>query len=220
MKSIFSLVFVLSVLSLNAQPPEGGFQRGGQGERPEQGNNPQGQRPNRFDPYKMAGIVYHDLTEVIEKLKIKKDKTLKAKVEEAIINHNKRLKEISLANKANFDTLGVYMRNTSRKLLLEGGSREQVQEVRASVREKIKPVRDTVMEEERKLNTTITALLDEKQTKRWRNYIKEFKAKLRPQRPGGGAGNRNGQGNFQRGGNQQRSGSQGGGQGFGGGGPR
>ena len=216
----FILIFsFVTSLSLYAQRPDGGggFQRGNQGDRPIQGGEPQGQRLGKFDPYKSAGIVYLDVETVIKKLKIKNEKELKQNVEAVILDYNKRLKEISLENKTNFDTLNVYMNNTLKLLMLNGEDSNKMQEVRASVRDKIKPVRQMVMEEERHLNKSVTSLLDEKQLKRWKNYIKEFKTSSRPQRNGGQRPNGNTQGNFQRGLNQQGYGSQGG-QGFSGGG--
>ncbi|RED49425.1 hypothetical protein [Seonamhaeicola aphaedonensis] len=217
MKYFLILFSCFISLSLYAQKPDGGvgFQRGSQSVGPAQGDGFQGQRPTKFDPYKSAGIVYHDVGSVIKKLKIKNDKELKQSVEKVISDYNDRLKEISLENKTNFDTLNIYMNSTIKLLMLNGGDTNKMQEVRTSVRDKIKPVRQMVMNEERNLHKTVTGLLDEKQLKRWKNYMKEFKTSSRPQRNGEQRPSGNSPGNFQRGLNQQGAGSQGR-QGFGG----
>lgn len=206
---------------MNAQRPNAGgsFQRSTQGGMPMQGNRPDRLKPVKFDAYRAAGIVYHDIDDVLKRLKIKKDKTLQANVEQAILTYHHRLEEIGLINKDNFDTLNVYM-NTVARPMQQGENLDEIQETRAEVRAKIRPVRRSVMQEEKKLNESMTALLDQKQLKRWENYLKEFKASLTPERKRENISNRNNTGNFQRNFNQHNGQRLQGNQVFGGGGQR
>lgn len=205
MKHILLLFCLLASVSLNAQRGGGGgASQRGQGDASSQGGrNSQDRTPVKFDAANAAGMVYYDTDQVIKKLKIKKNNQLLLNVKKAISNYHHKLNEIGLANKDNFDSLNVYM-NDIMKALQVGGDRSRMQDIRFSVREKLRPVRRSVMQEDIKLNETITALLDEKQLKRWNNYQNEIKAKLNPER--GNSQIRGNSGNNRQGGAQRMQG--------------
>ena len=210
MKNILLILSVFSFSLTYAQ--RGGGQGGGAmgGQNRVGGQQQQRQERPKFNASKIAGVFNYDIDQTINKIKIKKkNKALITGVGSEISKYNTAINEIALLNKENFDTLNVYM-NDVMKTLQVSGDRSKMKAIRGSVREKLQPVRLSVMQEETKLNESLTMLLDENQLRRWKNYQKEIKAELNP----GRANNQmrgNNTGNRQRGGGQGMQGGAGGG---------
>jgi hypothetical protein len=210
MKNILLILSVFSFSLTYAQ--RGGGQGGGAMGGQNRGGGQQQQRQERpkFNASKIAGVFNYDIDQAINKIKIKKkNKALITGVGSEISKYNTAINEIALLNKENFDTLNVYM-NDVMKSLQVSGDRSKMKAIRGSVREKLQPVRLSVMQEETKLNESLTMLLDENQLRRWKQHQKEIKAELSP----GRANNQmrgNNTGNRQRGGGQGMQGGAGGG---------
>ncbi|GAA3640521.1 hypothetical protein [Flavivirga jejuensis] len=210
MRTLLLLICTLSFSITYSQPPGGGG-----GQRGSRGGQMQ-ERPQReveeFDASKMAGIFAYDDATVIKKLKLKKkNEELILNVRKAIANYNRKVQEIGLLNKDNFDTLNVHMnaimkasmasrgqdRGNQRIGDSNDGESDIMSKARALAKEKIKPAREAVKKEAQKLNKTLEAILNEKQYVRWAKYEEAVKEALKPKQ----ASNQT---------NQMRSGGQGG----------
>lgn len=217
---ILLIVFsVLNFSSLFAQPGGGGGgqmggQRGGGGMQGGQ----QRERPEmlEFNAAEVAGIFNYDASEAIKKIKIK-NKDLQQNVKKAIVNYNNKINDIALLNKDNFDTLNVYVNNLMKsRSKNRGQNRESSDNARGKdsdrsndrelINQKTNPARIGVLTAEKKLNTELEALLDEKQYDKWLKYQKKIKDDLNPKqnenqnRSSGGRGSGGGQGGASRGG--------------------
>ncbi|TBN06668.1 hypothetical protein EYD45_01940 [Hyunsoonleella flava] len=213
MKTFLTFLFTSFVFVFYAQPPARG-----QGGGPPQGGQGMQREMPKFDAYKTAGIFNYDIPEVLKKLKIKKDKDLTLQVEQALLNYNSKIDELRLRNQKDFDTLNVYinaiistefknrMENRQQGRQFGGGEASPMRNAIKFSREKIRPVRQQVMQEEKKLNVKLKSILNEKQNIKWLKYQKSIKNKLNPRRqsnnqnPNNQNGRNGRQGRFQQGG--------------------
>lgn len=199
MRVLLLLISIASFNFTNAQFGGGGGNRQG-------GLNQGGQQRERpsvreFKASEVAGILNYDASEVIKKVKIK-DNALQLHVKKAIVNYNTEINKIALLNKANFDTLNVYV-NALIKFRANNRGKESNgirNNSRELIREKINPVRVEVQKVEKKLNKELELLLDEKQFNKWFKYQKQIKDDLKPNR------NENQNSNARGGGNRQSDG--------------
>lgn len=210
MKTLLTFLFTSFVFVFYAQPPgrgQGGPPMGGQGMQRE---------IPKFDAYKSAGIFDYDIPEVVKKLKIKKDKNLTLQVKQALQNYNSKMDELRLLNYRVFDTLNVYMNiiitsefknrmeNRQQGRQFGGGEESPMRNAMQFTRERIRPVRRQVTQEEKQLNVKLDSILNEKQNAKWLKYQKRIKDELNPRRQSrnqNGQNGRNGrQGRFQQGG--------------------
>lgn len=200
MRVFLLLICTLSFSITYSQPPGGGGggQRGGG-----QGGGQMEERPEReveaFDASKMAGIFAYDDAIVIKKIKLKKkDKELTLDVRKAIDNYNRNVQEIGLLNKDNFDTLNVYVNAVMKASMANrgqnrgsqqmgggnddarGGEDDPMRNAMELAKEKMEPAREAIKEEENKLNTTLEAILSEKQYGKWLKYQEDVKESLKP----------------------------------------
>lgn len=234
MRIFLLLLCALSFNVTEAQRGGGGMggsrQGGGMGQSG--GMQERKERP-KYNASQVAGIFSYDDNEAIKKIKVK-DEALTLNVRKAINEYNTNIQEIALLNKDNFDTLNVFM-NTIMKSAMSsrrgqgqqnsgggmqrGGSmqagndsqsddsRDIMRNAMELSREKIRPVKQAVKQEEEKLNTKLKALLNEKQYKKWLKYQDDIKEDMQPEKPsnnnqggqrqnqgGGGMGGRGGGG--------------------------
>ncbi|WP_147676268.1 hypothetical protein [Algibacter pacificus] len=210
MKTLLVLFCVLSFSVLQAQPGGGGGRPGGG--PPGSSGMGDGERPEmvEFNAAKVAGIFNYDDDDAIKKLKIKKNEAeLRLTVRKAIENYNKKVNDIALLNKDNFDTLNVYV-NAKMKAMqasrresgfrMESGERftDSQDPDRALIQSKIDPAKTEVKAAEAKLNKDLEAVLSEKQYAKWMKYQAFIKEEQNPQPKS----NRNGNSGMSRGGRQ------------------
>ena len=172
MKKLFFIAALLLSISFYAQPPEGG------GRRPTQGQNQQGEEREvrKFKASDAAGIFYYEIEKVVKKVKIKDD-VLKAKISKFIKNYNHKIREISFLNSVNFSDLDVIVNSKSLRKNEEGRA-----EMRKNIDKIIRPVRDSIHENEIDLNQNFESVLSEKQLKKWLKLQKRIKESLQPKK--------------------------------------
>lgn len=173
MKKLFFIATLLLSISFYAQR-----QGGGGGGRPSQGQNQQGEEREvkKFKASDAAGIFYYETEKVIKRVKIK-DAVLKAKVSKLIKNYNHKIREISFLNSVKFSDLDVIV--NSRSL---GNDEEGKIELRKNIDKIIRPIRDSIHENEIDLNQNLESVLSEKQLKKWLKFQKTTKESLQPKR--------------------------------------
>jgi hypothetical protein len=181
MKKVFFIVVLLFSIGISAQPPGGG------GGRSQQNQNRQGGEEREIKKFKasdVAGIFYYDTEKVVKKLKVKKEEK-QSLITKALRNYNFKIKEILFLNSEKFSDLDVLVNS-----MPKGKDNDARLELREKVEEIIRPIRDSVHENEKELNLILKDLLSEKQFKKWLKYQKNKKESLKPKR----SENRNTQG--------------------------
>jgi len=181
MKKVFFIAVLVLSIGLNAQPPGGG------GGRSQQNQNRQGGEKREIKKFKasdVAGIFYYDTEKVVKKLKVKKEEK-QSLITKALRNYNFKIKEILFLNSEKFSDLDVLVNS-----MPKGKDNDARLELREKVEEIIRPIRDSVHENEKELNLILKDLLSEKQFKKWLKYQKNKKESLKPKR----SENRNTQG--------------------------
>jgi len=133
----------------------------------------------KFESVKIAGIFEYDTKKVLKKLKLKQKDSIAKSVKEHVTLYNSQIKIIEASNKDLFEGLDIIV-NQNMKSAIQNRDREALMGIRKMTIEKLKPVRDQVLEEETKLNTAIETLLSEEQNKKWLSYQKFQKEKLQP----------------------------------------
>lgn len=202
MKFFLLVASILSFSLMHAQPGGGGQRGGGMGGSPQGGGQMGQERPEmrEFKATEAAGVFTYDSDEAIKKIKIKKDKDLVVNARKAIANYNRKINEIELLNKDNFDTLNVFMNAMKKARQSNRGQNrgsqqmgygnennrgmsdenEGMRDIMRSIREKIDIVKNEVKQEENKLNGTLENLLNEKQYKKWLKYQEDVKEEQNP----------------------------------------
>jgi len=174
MKKVFFIVVLLFSIGISAQPPGGG------GGRSQQNQNRQGGEEREIKKFKasdVAGIFYYDTEKVVKKLKVKKEEK-QSLITKALRNYNFKIKEILFLNSEKFSDLDVLVNS-----MPKGKDNDARLELREKVEEIIRPIRDSVHENEKELNLILKDLLSEKQFKKWLKYQKNKKESLKPKRP-------------------------------------
>ena len=173
MKKVFFIVVLLFSIGISAQPPGGG------GGRSQQNQNRQGGEEREIKKFKasdVAGIFYYDTEKVVKKLKVKKEEK-QSLITKALRNYNFKIKEILFLNSEKFSDLDVLVNS-----MPKGKDNDARLELREKVEEIIRPIRDSVHENEKELNLILKDLLSEKQFKKWLKYQKNKKESLKPKR--------------------------------------
>ena len=173
MKKVFFIAVLVLSIGLNAQPPGGG------GGRSQQNQNRQGGEKREIKKFKaseVAGIFYYEIEKVVKKLKVKKEE-VQLPIQKALRNYNFKIKEILFLNSEKFSDIDILVNS-----LAKGKDKSARLELRKKVEKVIRPIRDSVHENEKELNLTLKGLLSEKQFKKWLKYQKNKKDSLKPKR--------------------------------------
>lgn len=131
----------------------------------------------KFNAKNAAGIFYYNVDEALKKSKIKDD-ALKLTTAKELRSYNDRIKEISFLNSFKLVELETLVNSIGKDL--NGLNGDQRLTLRTRIQELILPIRDSVVETEKKLNNKFEQLLSAKQNRKWLNYQKKQKNKLIP----------------------------------------
>lgn len=158
MKNILVFLFLLCVTILKAQ---------------------EGPDLPKYNAKNAANLFYYNLSEVPEKIKVKKD-VIENKTLKALRNYNYKVKKISFLKTPELTDLEVTVNTLGKKLYTD---RDLAQKIRKRIENLIIPLRDTIAVYEKSLNDTLQSFLSKKQNKKWLKYQKAQKRKLLPKRP-------------------------------------
>ena len=185
MNKIILIAFLILNFSLYAQRSGG---RNGGGRTPQTQNVQSEKEVKEFKASDVAGVFYYDVEEVIKKIKVK-DEANQYKVKTALKDYNFKIKEIAFLNSQKFKELDIVMKSMqgSQKIRPENTIDNDTENNKEdSLREKmgaiIQPVREEIKQNEVQLNETLTAILSEKQLKKWVKYQQNIKEELAPKK--------------------------------------
>ncbi len=128
-----------------------------------------------------AGILYYDIDETVDFVKIKDEETDRA-VARALKSYNNKIKKIEFLNTENFEELDEMING----LLNAKPSRNkpaQRPEGKEHLKGLIGKVKKEITAEEEALNKQMLDILDDKQNKKWLKYQKKMQKTLLPERP-------------------------------------
>lgn len=133
----------------------------------------------KYNAKNAAQLFYYNITEVPEKIKVKKD-VIENKTIKALRNYNTKIKKISFLNTPKLTDLELTINTFGNQLFKD---RDLAEQVKKRVEMLILPLRDSVKTYENTLNNTLQSFLNKKQFKKWLKYQKAEKRKLLPERP-------------------------------------
>lgn len=133
----------------------------------------------KYNAKNAAGIFYYDDVEASKKIKLKKDDK-KLAFSKAIRNYNSKIKDISFLNTPKLNETDLTVNAIGEQAFRD---RDLASRVRKIIEENVMPVRDSVLKNEKVLNTKLESLLNKKQYKKWLRYQRNEKEKLLPERP-------------------------------------
>lgn len=155
MKTIIRVIILLQSIIINAQ------------EAP---------KPIKYEAKVDANVFYYDISEVIEKLKIKKQETEKATQKELRVYNNK-VSDISFLNFQKFQELEILVNSVGNDIVKQPDLRIELRKKMDLV---ILPIRDSIHKNEQLLNNNLNTILSKSQFKKWIKYQKKKKENLRP----------------------------------------
>ena len=158
MKKILILLLLLQGLLLNAQQPP---------------------KMLKYNAKNAANIFYYQVDEVIDKVKIKKDKTENA-TRIALRAYNNKIKDISFLNSQKLNELESVINSLGDQIRTNPDIGRRL---RKNIETLILPIRDSIEKFEKKLNGSLNIVLSKKQYKKWVKFQKNEKRKLLPKRP-------------------------------------
>lgn len=131
------------------------------------------QQPPNFNAIKSAGIIKYDSKKVIKKLKISED-SIKMEITKHIHACNIEMDNLLLLHSNTLEDLDEeFDRNV--KIAFQNRDRNQMNGVKAKIKQIIPPIRYEVYEHGKVLNEAMAELLSEKQNKKWLIYQKRIK---------------------------------------------
>lgn len=143
-------------------------------------------KPPKFISSDRVGIIYYEIEEVAENVKIKEDSDQFYDVAKIIRNYNRNVKEVAFLNSDNFKKLD----DKINKALQRGNVADLSPEVKERERKEFEDLKDVIpnaskkiIEHKLKLNKALKSVLKEKQFKKWLKYQKKMKKTLLPERP-------------------------------------
>lgn len=158
MKNILVFIFLLCVTILNAQ---------------------EGPELPKYNAKNAANLFYYNLSEVPEKIKVKKD-IIENKTLKALRNYNSKVKKLSFLNTPELTDLEVTINTLGKQLYT---NRDLAENIRTKIETLVIPLRDSVAGYEKILNDTLQSFLSKRQFKKWLKYQKARKRELLPERP-------------------------------------
>jgi hypothetical protein len=152
-------------------------------QRGNMGGSPQSQmmmQPN-LKPENMAKIIMYDFEKVVKKLKIKEPSEINF-VSKTIGNYNNKINEIKAFNYETFDLVKSLLtkKRDEAKLYNDFSIMKKAQ---AQANEILAPIREKVINQQKKLNELFKEKLSEKQYKSWLKYQKIKQYELKPKKP-------------------------------------
>ncbi|WP_298779403.1 hypothetical protein [uncultured Polaribacter sp.] len=125
-------------------------------------------KPN-FDVKKYLRIIVYDIEKYAKKSKVKLSSEKGKQFSKILTNYNREIKDISRINSFTFRETKNMVESFQKSAMKTGDFSGQI-EVQKKMIENLKPVAETIKEEDKKLNKAIKSLLSEKQYKKWIKY--------------------------------------------------
>ncbi len=141
----------------------------------------QGQAPKmpKYNAKNVVGLFYYDVTEAVEKVKVKKDET-KTSFSRSIRNYNSKIKDISFLNSPKLNEVDLTINSIGEQAFTDIDLRNKVRKI---IEDTVVPLRDSVLKIEKSLNSELEKILNKKQNKKWLRYQRSQKEKLLPKVP-------------------------------------
>ena len=173
MRKFTFLVFLLAGLSVAAQ-----FRNPGRGIRQAPNRNQQNntQPFPEFSPERAIGITYYNPEKAAKKIKLKKSKDEFGTFKKMILKFNKDVKDIARINSFMFLEAKQKV-DGAQKLATESRDYTLLRTAFKEVGETFKPIVDIITEKEKKLDSLVKPLLNDKQFKKWKKYKENQKTK-------------------------------------------
>ena len=173
MKKIILLLILGCSFTANAQFGNG--QRNGQRQQRQRQmtQTPQKAPEPKFEVKKYLGIVIYDIKKVAKKSSIKLSSKEGKEFSKVLTKYNKDLRDITRINSFLLRSTKEMVENYQKNAMKSGDFSKQVQ-IQKKMNERLKPIGNTLKEEDKKLDKTMIALLSEKQYKKWIKYNKKM----------------------------------------------
>ncbi|QOD62517.1 hypothetical protein H9I45_15810 [Polaribacter haliotis] len=133
----------------------------------------------KYNAKNVANIFYYNLSEIPEKIKVKKEIT-KNKTLTELRKYNDKIKKISFLNTPKLLDLELTINSLGKQLY---SNRELAEKISKRIQTIIVPIRDSIDIYEKTLNENLEGFLSKKQNKKWLKYQRAEKRKLLPERP-------------------------------------
>lgn len=136
------------------------------------------QTPNKpadpdFKIERYLGIVVYDIEKAAKKTGVKLSSDDGKKFSSLLINYNKKIKDIRRINSFTLKSTKEMIDNYQKNVAKTGDFSNQTK-VRLEMANNLKPISDTLKKEDQELDTSIKAILSEKQYKKWIKYNKKI----------------------------------------------
>lgn len=184
MKKIILLATLLQISISYCQPGGGqgggGRQGGGnqQNQRPPQNNDREAKVFEEINITEAAGLISYNIEEVIKEVKAKSPKD-KESIKRIITEYNTSIAELQKENKLLLEATELNTRIKEKKAI-ESKDLEQMQEVRKSIHDDLKPIKEKVKASETILNSKMETELTAKIHKKWLKYFEKKKEEIEP----------------------------------------
>lgn len=170
MKKFILLIILTCSISAQAQYGYGNNQRQQQRGIPQ--TKEKAPEPN-FEIEKYLGIIVYDIEKTAKKSSIKLKSEEGKQFSKILTKYNKDIKDITRINSFLLRSTKEMVDNYQKKAIKSGDFSKQV-EVQKKLSKNLKPLNETLIDEDKKLDKTIKTLLSEKQYKKWIRYNKKM----------------------------------------------
>tara|TARA_B100000795_G_scaffold66338_1_gene45406 strand:- start:4318 stop:4881 length:564 start_codon:yes stop_codon:yes gene_type:complete len=176
MKKIILLLILGCAFTAQAQygNGQGNGQRNGQRQR-RQGVSqiPQKAAKPKFEVEKFLGIIVYNIKKAAKKSSIKLSSKEGKEFSNVLTKFNKDIKGITRINSFSLRGTKEMVENFQKKAMESGDYSNQIN-VQKKMNERLKPIANTLREEDKKLDKTMKVLLSESQYKKWIKYNKKL----------------------------------------------
>lgn len=135
-------------------------------------STPRTVKPN-FDVDKYIGLVIYDVEKAAKKSKVKLKSDEGKKFSETLTVYNKKIKDMRRINSFTLRSTKDLVENFQKEASKSGDLSNQLT-VQKTMMANLKPITETLKEEDKKLDTTMKAILSQKQYKKWIKYNKKL----------------------------------------------
>tara|TARA_B110000116_G_scaffold170282_1_gene147205 strand:- start:150 stop:698 length:549 start_codon:yes stop_codon:yes gene_type:complete len=172
MKTYIILLFLFTSLVVHSQfNPRNG--RNNQRQRQQIPQTTQKTPEPNFQIEKYLGIIVYDLKKVSKKSSVKLSSDEGKQFSKVLTKYNKDIKDITRINSFLLRSTKEMVESFQKKSRKTGDFSNQPK-IQKKMVENLKPISETLKEEDRKLNTLIKNILSEKQYKKWLKYNKKM----------------------------------------------
>ena len=170
MKNIIYLFVILFALNIQAQLGNRGGLRGNRNPIPQQQTTP---KAPEFEVEKYVGFIEYDIEKAAKKTGINLTSNKGKKFASLLGRYNRDTRDINRINSFTLRNTKEMVESFQQKAI-ETGDLSNQQKVQKTMVENLKPIVETIKDEDNKLDIKIKPLLSEKQYKKWVKYNKKF----------------------------------------------